>query len=370
MNKYISIVLFLSFACGQHSQKDIVDHEKGNIAQEVISLDVGKEIKNEGKYYLSKISDQITYVPLETNKDILLGNIRNVIVDEFIYVLDDDKIYRFTKDGKFLNRIGVKGRGPGEYQCCIFLDVDRNVYFLDVLSKAIREYTPEGLFCKRYDFEEEIEVSIKIKDNLYKVSATPSEFWGAKQPKWVMAVLNTTTNKNSFVYNSGDAIAQSCNISYKYNNELYACQLLSDTLFRVNDLSLEAVYVFEKGEGKSSHTQYYNGIKFSHKYISPKWANETNRALLFRVRFKGEFVDFVYDKNSKILTCLSKNQMINDLDGGFDFYPDYVNNNQMIKVLRSEYIYEEAAKHPESQKIQLLSKSRTYNDNPVLMIVK
>lgn len=57
-------------------------------------------------------------VPLEMTDQSMLGEIRRIQVTEHdIWIHDFNKfyIYRFSRTGKFLNRIGSIGQAPGEY---------------------------------------------------------------------------------------------------------------------------------------------------------------------------------------------------------------------------------------------------------------
>jgi hypothetical protein len=57
-------------------------------------------------------------VPLETNDNSLIGNVRNIKTDKrHIYILDynDSPVKMFSNNGKFISEIGHKGGGPGEY---------------------------------------------------------------------------------------------------------------------------------------------------------------------------------------------------------------------------------------------------------------
>ncbi|MGE4567948.1 MAG: 6-bladed beta-propeller [Bacteroidales bacterium] len=61
--------------------------------------------------------DSCTYIVLETNDNCLMGNIRTLrFRDDRFFMLDEnDHVFVFDKSGKFLNTIGRKGNGPGEY---------------------------------------------------------------------------------------------------------------------------------------------------------------------------------------------------------------------------------------------------------------
>ncbi len=55
-------------------------------------------------------------IKLETSPSCLLGNIIRIEMnDSFIFVLEYDKLYTFTREGKFISQISRKGEGPEEY---------------------------------------------------------------------------------------------------------------------------------------------------------------------------------------------------------------------------------------------------------------
>lgn len=59
----------------------------------------------------------LEYIPLETTDQSLVGEVTTLVVaDNRFYINSDRKsILCFSEDGKFLFKIGNKGRGPGEY---------------------------------------------------------------------------------------------------------------------------------------------------------------------------------------------------------------------------------------------------------------
>lgn len=67
---------------------------------------------------LSEAIEKLDIVPLEMTDQSMLGEIRRIQVTEHdIWIHDFNKfyIYRFSRTGKFLNRIGSIGQAPGEY---------------------------------------------------------------------------------------------------------------------------------------------------------------------------------------------------------------------------------------------------------------
>ena len=65
---------------------------------------------------LDEFISSIRYVPLETNGVISINEITQIqFYRNHFFVLDYEGLYKFDSDGKFIFKIGNKGRGPDEY---------------------------------------------------------------------------------------------------------------------------------------------------------------------------------------------------------------------------------------------------------------
>ena len=104
---------------------------------------------------VSEYASSIEYIPLETTEDCLIGDDFSLIVasqDIFVHEFSDQKIYRFDRNGKYLNPIGKKGQGPGEYICPYSIYVDeasRECFSLDTFSGNIYVYEYDGTFKRK-----------------------------------------------------------------------------------------------------------------------------------------------------------------------------------------------------------------------------
>lgn len=86
----------------------------------ITQIDVGIEEGENNAF--EALVENVRFVPLETSDDLLIGEIEKMIyLDSDYYVADKSPnggikgIYRFDSEGRFLNKIGMRGRGPGEY---------------------------------------------------------------------------------------------------------------------------------------------------------------------------------------------------------------------------------------------------------------
>lgn len=92
-----------------------------------------------------------------------------------IYVLDDNTVKKFSKEGKLLLSFGGKGRGPGETTRAIsfFVDRDKNAYVLDHNASLVNKYSGDGRF--NISFKVALfpsDIVVDSKGNMYVHSST------------------------------------------------------------------------------------------------------------------------------------------------------------------------------------------------------
>lgn len=100
---------------------------------------------------MSQFAEDIEFIPLETKGDCLLDDyIRDIIITkDDILVFDYTRCYRFNKNGKFINSIGTRGQGPGEYVKARSMTVDtvnQWVYFSDNSTSRLVKYDYNGKY--------------------------------------------------------------------------------------------------------------------------------------------------------------------------------------------------------------------------------
>lgn len=90
-------------------------------------------------------------LPLELTDGSALSGIKKVVRVDASYIVFDNYnglIVRYDKNGKYLNRIGLKGRASSEYLRVdtFVIDEDGNVLMLDGSQDKILTYRPDGKF--------------------------------------------------------------------------------------------------------------------------------------------------------------------------------------------------------------------------------
>lgn len=101
-------------------------------------------------------SKSISLIPLETNDTILIGSnpIVKLISDDDIIIESDRRLYRFDKNGRFVNYIGRPGQGPDEYVSpggVSYNDTDSCLY---LFNRALQKWTLDGRLETTVQFDE------------------------------------------------------------------------------------------------------------------------------------------------------------------------------------------------------------------------
>ena len=154
-------IIFLLFAilpgCTNSENKTSAASEDINVATVVIKI---PEDISTSQIDLSTFISEIDFIPLETSDECTIGSINKILSDEGSYIIhdkDNHAIFRFDEEGKFLNRIGVIGRGPQEYTESWDVSLDRikkEVSVLDLAGRKILIYKYDGTFVgsKKMEF--------------------------------------------------------------------------------------------------------------------------------------------------------------------------------------------------------------------------
>ncbi|MCI1785596.1 MAG: 6-bladed beta-propeller [Bacteroidales bacterium] len=103
---------------------------------------------------LARLTSSIELVPLESDSTHLLGAEPELFLFGKDYITADKmncRIYRYSSDGRFLNSIGAKGNGPGEYANIADVQITGDSVFVFSGQGKMAEYDPEGTLISSSD---------------------------------------------------------------------------------------------------------------------------------------------------------------------------------------------------------------------------
>lgn len=382
---------------------DVKLDEKG---VEIIDLGSNYKLSNE-PFPMSEIVDasDVQYIKLETTDDALLPLLGQMkVVDDQIFLTEPyafKYVYQFNKNGKFINRIGKIGQGPGEYKLAMGFTVDDTSVYLPIIDANYM-----------YVYDRNGNYEGKIEGCLYTQSLT------SRNDKLILARGQHCYNQDIFSFLIFDKTGK---LEYKHKPEVsnglinqnrwsFSYQTTPITQTKEHILLFEIVdnYIYEVTD--QLHRPYYKidmgAYAMPLKYISKTSVDkkdyfryfsliglfETSNDILFRIGCGYEFSDNCiarFNKQSKKVQFWKQPEYLgekqndilyNDIDGG----PSYVIRNNLddpnyLYVLIYPHMVEKylekwrdkMVKYPEkrAELCKLLSQMQE-EDNPILVLYK
>lgn len=150
--KHFNLLIFfliIFYSCHSSSQ----EHQK-TASSTLLSINLSDEVTKKESLPLSNAVAKIDIVPLEVTDQSILGGINQVAVTSHdIWVSHYKKafVYRFSREGKFLNKVGKIGQGPGEYNRLsqFFVNETQNEVYAVSIVNGINIYDFEGNFKRK-----------------------------------------------------------------------------------------------------------------------------------------------------------------------------------------------------------------------------
>lgn len=405
MNKKIASVflimgLLMLYSCGNNEKLSGYDIE---------IIDIAEAVENPKVIKLGKYASQIRYIPLEYSSQSMLGDATrlNIIKLNDVFciwatpagTLLGDPVMCFNEKGDFLNSVGVHGRADNEFLtiCNVFANDRRNLILISDRDRAL-VYSKEGLHKYNFDMchngilgvdgawlENDMFVFIKRKNF--------GAYLDDKNPRSDELVVVDTTGTVINRFDLGNHILR----TFEHNDPFLgkgtgvltkrATMFESDNYIRIlrnNDI----IYDFNiierklKAEYKVNFGKYgTDNVKIGANINS---IMESDRFILMRVIFSSlDFPNYnqnyinsylVYDKTDKKTMCIKFNSedsaavFTNDIDGGMNFYPQYIKDGKMYQIVNAIDFIEMAEKST-SAHMKEVAAQLTEESNPVVVEV-
>jgi len=404
-----------------------------NLPEKYPVIGISNSIGHYQRVYCSDLFSSIELIPLETNENCLIGQITGFFVvlvnDSMIFIRsnafwgswDGIYLYVFDHSGKFLNQIGMYGRGPGEYQRLgnIFLNHDKPTIFLDN-STNILEYEFGGKYIRSIRIPDidnrPLSQCSYVGDNIFVGQVS---YHGKNDYKYCLFDQNSTITECFPSYIFFDRVKDFAS-SYdralypvRVDNRFYLKDFVNDTLYVLSNSILQPAYIFDMGK-----------YSFPKKHLENLLLEEKTNTILFSVfptgfvgtpeyffyeievpdqlprpKSRPEYFPFtnqyvpsdakvrgIYNiaQNTNILLDTDKHLqkgIINDINGGLSFFPRYYAGNNVVvdvwqaedmkEILTEEYFATQVIKDKLAyQKLREVLKKLKEDDNPVVVIAK
>lgn len=389
--KILSIAL-LFFGCRNSSTKN---------DNKLLTFDL-RELPKPSAVTLSELGfTDIEYIQLESNEHSVISGTEDLITrnklaigEKYFIIQRYTTIHAFQSNGRYLAKIGTKGRGPNEFTAAHDVNiskVNQEIYLLARWQKKFFVYSEDGKLLRTF-----------------QIGFSPSEFhftgdkilcysenhMGNIQDSYTLIDTNGIIIKsfpNRYPFKNRDAYGISAeNLFYSFNNKLFKKEVYSDTVYLYDNEDFIPHMVFKAGEKlMSSKARTDNdGLFLLKNYITPLNLFEFGDYVYYEFVYRYVIPDdvliysFIGSKKNNFHVLINAGQGIsNDLDGGLNILPKTILNDSTIvgwadamklkAHIASEAFKNSKPKYPEKKKeLVKLASSLKETDNPVLMVVK
>lgn len=348
--------VFLVISCITYAQKP----QTFKITE---ALELKKELK------LSQLAKKVEYIQLETTSASILSEITKVIIEDNIYIKTKDGLFVFALDGKFLRKIGNRGKGPKEYLSMIDFDVNKEaIYTLDVLSHKIFEFQKDGNFTKYIGYKCIPDKIVLSNQQIYLANSTDPTFWGDIDSGILLSGLDKMGQSLPPVKNSNREMPSAVTNIYNYKGNIHYRQTLNDTVFCLSNNQLSPRYLIDLGKYKPIKTMYKKNEVIKTQTCS-RIEESDQFVFLWIKKVDNTTANVVYDKTSPTLFAVKDGEFKNDIDNGISFWPEHVTNNKLVKTLWYPTISEIVKEKKAGAALQKKYEKMDVNSNPILMIL-
>jgi hypothetical protein len=393
----IILTLLLVYSCKSNTSKTASDPG----TDKFFEINYEDILKNSKVIPLSQVASNVEYIKLETNNDCMIRRIRDCLfTDSLIFIANLDHILKFSRDGKFLQKIGSPGRGPGEIDLIRTMSILPEDKMIVVQKNAIREM----LYLS---FDGSVIKTVKIPNALYIKVMNDGRFIaydagaeGSNKNTFNLInekgdTISAIKNYCNWVNKSGMVImAGSYPVPFTSGNNWFFKDRYNDTVYTVFSNKIIPSYTINLGKFKLPDELRLERLgpdrmqEFREKapdYFHTMLFEAANKLFIVAECFgKGENKYLIYDKKEGIGNLLNNGSgssagFLNDLDGGIDFWPTgIVNNNQVYRPLEIVTLKEKiekksgesTVKYPDKKiAFEKLISNSDISDNPILMIV-
>lgn len=329
----------------------------------------------------------VSYIKLETSDNCILGTINQCAEAGGYYILLDNtmarSLYVFNLDGSFVQQIGKKGNGPGEYISPFDFSVnerDNTISVIDIEQQKMIVFSLNDfhfLSEKRLPFySDNME---QLPDGEYawynKMSSDASN-------SHIFITDRNLQIKKSFLpidFDSGYSLGTNRKL-FKQGNDVSAYIPFSPLLYRVQNDSIYPIYQFKFGEKilppldflkeKSANNSNYVPVLMESPYVAFYNVYESEQLLCVPYYVDKTMYFGFYDKKKNISYNFSQDKLQSELQvGAFSSPIGTRHDGSFISLLRPGLVMQlqKQGREIDDKLMQLLNES-SEEDNPILLI--
>ncbi len=328
--------------------------------------------------------DQI--IRLKLSDSTVLGTINQVeVFNDKIYLLDDNYLYEFSFDGKFLRKLNRKGNGPGEFIMLhsFFIDHENgNLYLYDPIGGRLLSY---GI--QQFNFIQNIELPYLSPFSFIKDSKSDLFiYYYSIRPYDDLHTHLVMSNKEGIVKShllngekSGHLMHGDPRNIYSINGIVRLYPNFSNKIYELNNDSLFTRYSLDFGPHSFPSAEFFMSfdderplmkelIVGDSNWIRLMYVYETQKYLTVKYYINREFYVAYWDKESNKKLHFKASDLDDDLRIGGNFpLPIGTYNDKIIGLLNP---YTMDINQIEKPDLLYLKKSDLESQNPILLLYK
>ena len=343
----------------------------------------------------------IEYIPLESNEQSMISGTddlmfrnklvfgeRDCIIQRFSTILE------FKTNGRFITKIGTKGKGPNEFTAAHDVNINqtnKDIYLLARWQKKFFVYSENGKLLRTFPVTFSPSEFQFIDD---KILCYSENHIGDIQNSYTLIDTNGKVIKNfpnKYPFKNHDAfLIPAENLFYMFGNKLFKKEVYSDTIYLYDNGNFTPHMVIQVGEKLISPKarSEFDGFYLAKNYIMPLNLFEFGDYVYYEFAYKYVIpndvliLSFIGSKKNNFRAIINTGQgFTNDLDGGLNILPKTIKDDNTIigwvdalklkTHVASEDFKNSTPKYPEKKKeLEKLADSLKETDNPVLILVR
>lgn len=400
MNTFLLLIALFLFTQCRNDKVVKVD------ASKFFEISYENILKNKKTINLSDIASEVKYIPLETRKNVLIcRKPKYFFSGNFIFVNNLDHILVYDYSGKFIRQIGAPGRGPNEIifiSTTSVIDKEQVIAVQTGGSRKLLFFSFDGKLIKSIplpgnEFDIQVLNMNKFLLNYRCILGNEDYLYVLSNESW--DTISTINNHFKWVNNTdlyGRISYSVFRPFFNYKDKVYFKSMYNDTVFTVVDDKIEPMYLINLGkyrlpnelrpESPQSVLRFRKGNERQFYYFAS--VMESGEMIFITTENYTADIDkyILFSRNTNEGSLLANESkepsgLINDWDGGADFWPEgNVSDNEIFMPLSSltlinmfkERAFSNATiRFPEKKKaLSEMIEKLNETDNPVLMMIR
>ena len=295
---------------------------------------------------MSVLSDSVVSLRFDLPEPHIWGTVTNVyFVDSVVFIVDGKQgnIFRFNRDGSYLNKIGNRGEGPGEFRKLTNVMVDEDFFYAGNISeRRLYCYTHDGRFVKTITFPFELIYDDVVPLSEGRFLCHDINGYKGESKVWIMngdGQIDTTLLRHDAVY--------------PYSSSSFSTISYTDTIgiYKILDPITGRIYIYDGGSEALKVQQRFisntNGLdkfvgydllpRVEDEYAYPVYFSEIGNHIYFIWNTSAaKAFHVIYSKNTHDTQAYRRMKM--DVSDVSCFsIPVSTNISAMVTVLTNEY---------------------------------